>query len=181
MKDVKLIMVSAKQGGGKSTLCDGLEKVLPNVGRTRFAKVLYEIHDAVLKIMRDYGFNMTLDKRLLQLIGTEWGRNHVHNEVWVMCFRAQIDKLKAEGKEFIICDDLRFRNEFDAFDCIKIRLECPEEVRKTRCSQWRDATTHQSEIDLDQWVDKFDLVIDTSTASEEETLHKAISFIASLQ
>lgn len=180
-KDVKLIMVSGKQGSGKTTLVDQLEKCLPNVGRSKFAKAIYEMHDAVLEIMRKYGFNITLDKRLLQLLGTEWGRNHVHNDVWLMCLSAQVDQLKAAGHDYVLVDDLRFKNEFSGFECIKIRLECPEEIRKARCSQWRDITAHPSEIDLDDWVDKFDLVIDTSTVSEEDTLAQAMAFIASLQ
>jgi len=181
MKDTKLIMISGCQGSGKTTLVDQLEKCLPNTGRTKFAKAIYEMHDAVLTIMRSYGFNITLDKRLLQLLGTEWGRNHVNNDVWLMCLTSAVEKLKAEGKEYILVDDLRFKNEFSGFECIKIRLECSEEIRKNRCSQWRNLTTHPSEIDLDDWVNKFDLVIDTGVVTETETLDQAVNFIASLQ
>jgi hypothetical protein len=174
---MNIVMISAKQGGGKTTLADAIAKELLKCGRYRFAKPLYEMHDAVLSILGRYGFERTLDKPLLQLLGTEWGRRQVDENLWVKCMLAEADRMRAAGMNYLVIDDMRFKNEFNAAPALKIRLECDEEIRKSRCSQWRDNTTHQSEIDLDDWVDKFDLVLDTGVLSKEQTLKKALEFI----
>ena len=124
------------------------------------------MHDAVLEVLRRYGFERELDKRLLQLLGTEWGRNVVDSSIWVKCLLADAQRYEDAGMEYLVIDDCRFQNEFQALrkkGAIQIRLECSEVARKARCSQWRETTTHQSEIDLDDCVDQFDLVINTET------------------
>lgn len=138
------------------------------------------MHDAALAVLSRYGWDITLDKKLLQLMGTEWGRQCVDTNIWVKCLLADAERYKAAGMNYLIIDDCRFKNEFEVLkgpDAVLIRLECNEEARKVRCSQWRDTTTHQSEIDLDDWVDRFDLVINTETTTPEDTLKRALEFI----
>lgn len=167
-----IIAISGKMGSGKSTLSDSIEKELEGVYRLKFAKVIYEMHDSILNILSKYYEAPKLDKRLLQLLGTEWGRE-MDNDIWVSCF-----KTEAARHQMVLCDDLRFKNEFTGLgDAIKIRLECSEEVRKARCSQWRENSTHQSEIDLDDWVSQFDLVIDTEFTTVEQAAQIAMEFI----
>jgi hypothetical protein len=177
---MKIIAISAKQGAGKTTLADALATSLSGCGRTRFAKALYEMHDAILSILGRYGFERALDKRLLQLLGTEWGRQCVDENIWVKCLLAEAKRYEAAGMKYLIIDDCRFKNEFTALKeigAVLIRLECDETSRKARCSQWRDTTTHQSEIDLDDWVGQFELVIDTQAHPPQETLALALEHI----
>jgi phosphomevalonate kinase len=172
------ILISAKQGAGKTTLADALAANLTKCGRTRFAKPLYEMHDAVLNILNRYiDGQRLLDKRLLQLIGTEWGRNTVAEDIWIQCFIKEQQRMSAAGMNFLVADDCRFKNELESVEAIKIRLECDRDTRKARCSQWRDTENHQSETDLDDWVDKFDLVIDTAKHTPKETLKIVMEFI----
>ena len=176
-----MIMVSGKQGSGKSTLCDSLEKLLPAWGyqivRTRFASPIYEMHDAALEIARRYGIETKgKDGSLLQLIGTEWGRKTIHEDVWVNCLKvnfAHYQNLFFRVPLVVLVEDLRFVNEFEGFpDAIRIRLRCSKDVRRERTHSWRENDTHPSEIDLDdhELLNKFDMLLDTSALSQQNTL-----------
>lgn len=49
-------------------------------------------------------------RHLMQTLGTEWGRQCVHPDVWVMIARSRIRDLHAAGYSVVI-DDCRFPNE----------------------------------------------------------------------
>jgi tRNA A37 threonylcarbamoyladenosine biosynthesis protein TsaE len=179
-----VILISGKQGSGKTTLSKTLLNFFElnnhKITSLKFAGPLYEMHDAVLIVLNQYqtaldlinnGNAINLDKTLLQILGTEWGREKLHNNIWPNIVLGQINNIRKNYPNTkIIIDDLRFLNELEVIDssidkCLKIRLECDEEIRKARCSQWRDNTNHPSETDLDAHLDKFDMVFDTGKMS----------------
>lgn len=180
------ILISAKQGGGKTTLQRLLRAHLETNGwdvcYQKFADPLYEMHDAVQKIAAKYGVStLPKDGDLLQLLGTEWGRNKKGPDVWVNALRHSWkqfvdDKAKTPDRSkkcALLVDDLRFENEFEAFPrAFRIRLEASEEVRRARASYWRENTRHPSEISLDAYAQsgKFDVTIDAEACSAEQTL-----------
>jgi hypothetical protein len=103
---------------------------------------------------------------LLQYLGTEFGRNGYGVNVWVDILKKKLAPYMEPGptKLLISIDDCRFENEFDAFpEALRVRLECPEEIRKVRADSWRDNSNHPSEVGLDAYADagKFDMYFDT--------------------
>jgi hypothetical protein len=48
-------------------------------------------------------------RRLMQLLGTDWGRKLVHDRIWVASWEAM-----AEQHEHVVADDCRFPNEYKA-------------------------------------------------------------------
>jgi hypothetical protein len=50
-------------------------------------------------------------RKLMQTLGTEWGRNAVDNDLWVKVAMEKFDRLHAQGWHVVI-DDLRFLNEY---------------------------------------------------------------------
>jgi predicted ATPase len=166
----KIILISGKQGAGKTSLTNELVERLEgkNVFKLKFADVIYEMHDAVLALLRANGIERDVKKDgpLLQLLGTEWGRKTLGPEIWIRCLQARVSKLEHKYPSCtIIIDDCRFENEFDAFpDALRVRLEASEEVRKKRCDSWRPNSDHPSEIGLDKYSKdgKFDLYLDTN-------------------
>jgi hypothetical protein len=166
---VKVVLISGKQGAGKTTLQEELANQWTALTgklaiRLNFADVLYAMHDEVLNILHHYWpkRNLVKDGPLLQLIGTEWGRNTIDQDIWVKCLRKKID-IHYKGcrePQLILVGDCRFENEFDAFpEALRVRLECHKDVRKARCSAWRDRDDHPSEVGLDIYSaeDKFDV------------------------
>lgn len=112
----------------------------------------------------------------MQWLGTEWGRARYGQDVWLEVCRGAIDKFvkthETYAKRIVpIVSDVRFRNEFDAFpQALRVRLECPEDVRRRRAETWRENITHPSEVDLDWHAERgsFDMTFDTSLTSIEQ-------------
>lgn len=57
-------------------------------------------------------------RHLMVTIATEWGRNMVHPDIWVMLVEQELKELEDQYKDttakvFVIIDDLRFQNEYD--------------------------------------------------------------------
>lgn len=50
-------------------------------------------------------------RRLLQTLGTEWGRNTIRNDIWITIARRQIEQLAADGVPGCVFSDVRFDNE----------------------------------------------------------------------
>jgi tRNA A37 threonylcarbamoyladenosine biosynthesis protein TsaE len=178
MKDI--ILISGKQGSGKTTLMNHVSAELRQMGLLPcpviFAQTIYDIHDFALEVLRQRGVDrpgLVKDGKLLQMLGTEWGRN-IDENIWVKTLLGEIEMKRTNRtttyspKPVFIISDCRFRNEFDGVPgALTVRLEASTEVRKERCSAWRDNDTHPSEIDLDGYAreGKFHLYLDTELDS----------------
>lgn len=175
-----LVIISGKQGSGKSTLTQELKKMWEQKGNCRkvaielkFAGPIYAIHDFARDLLKRLGVKIPAhlevkDGPMLQWLGTEWGRKTIADDVWTQCARGAVDRIGATSDALIMFSDCRFKNEFDTFpEALRVRLECPKEVRKERAEMWRDNDTHISETDLDDHVyaGKFDMVFDTQHSS----------------
>lgn len=193
-----VVLVSGKQGSGKDTLVDSLTEVWgahAYFNTLKFAKTIYEMHDECRRILRSKGVVIKPEKEgeLLQYLGTDWGRRHYGQNVWVNCFKADClhifghyKRKQVKDPVVIMCSDLRFRNEFDAFKdtsdikVFRVRLRCDRETRMKRATSWRDNENHVSETDLDAYdiENKFDLYINTGRLTKKQALQKLQSFLA---
>lgn len=192
---VDTIVISGKQGSGKSTLVEAIgalaavpEKVA--VAEVRFASTIYEIHDFTKAVLRSYGIDCP-DKMgdLLQYLGTDFGRKNFGDDVWVNCLKERMAKLEGlyskMGFERVIflVSDCRFQNEFDALKGLatRVRLQCPKEIRKARCDGWRENDTHISETDLDTSVRAglFDAVFYTDIEFAHEIAEELLDLLNS--
>jgi hypothetical protein len=166
---MKIVMVSGKQGSGKTTLQNRLVGYYEQRGliakQLNFADVLYEMHHAVLEVLHRYmpPRDIKKDGPLLQVLGTEWGRNTLGENIWVDLLKQKIQQ--KDYADLIVIGDCRFPNEFEGIpEALRIRLVCDELTRKKRCSMWRENTNHPSEIGLDgyEFTAKFDMHINTA-------------------
>lgn len=167
-----IILLSGKQGSGKSTLAEGLLNRLPGITKVmKFADPLYAMHDACLPILKEYGIRdkaMIKDGDLLQILGTEYGRRKIREDLWVEILRQRVNTSLADN---IIIDDARFINEVNMFpDALKVRLECPVDARKPRVSYWREDQSHPSETGLDSYKG-WDVVVFTDVIPKHITLN----------
>lgn len=118
---MKLIGFSGGMGSGKSTAIYHLQGLYPNtaVVLVKFAGPLYEMQEAIYKIVLPVHVrpeSFTKDRKLLQWLGTDWGRDTIGENVWVDLWKAKVqeynDFYRTRHKSYIIvCDDVRFDNE----------------------------------------------------------------------
>ncbi len=50
---------------------------------------------------------------MMQTLGTDWGRNIINTNIWVLIAMNRIQKLIAQGHRVVV-DDMRFHNEYEA-------------------------------------------------------------------
>lgn len=85
-----------------------------------------------------------LDARhLLRTLGTEWGRDCVHPELWLRCWTFRYMQLQLQGVERVVVDDMRFPNEAALLDRFGGQLW------KVNRPEADAATAHRSEGSLD--------------------------------
>jgi AAA domain len=179
-----IVLISGKQGAGKTTLGKALVRAINNgtgiyAHNMTFAEPLYRMHDFCWGLLKDHGIEMPFKKDgyLLQLLGTEWGRERVDNNLWVKLMRAEIEKAKGRWphqERIFVISDCRFKNEANEFpEALKVRLECDEYIRRERAEMWRETQDHPSETDLDDF--KFDLTLHTNALSVEECLGEVLT------
>jgi hypothetical protein len=191
-----ILMISGKQGSGKTTLARGLVRYFGRrdwyVAHLKFADPLYEMHDWIWNLMASYGLEKPAakDGNLLQLLGTEWGRKTIGQGVWVEILRNRMEQifLATEGftkRRLIVVDDARFPNEIDFYSSktlartFRLRLEAGEHVRQTRAEMWRTNVTHPSETALDSYTN-WDGIIFTDQHDADDTLESVAKIIEEL-
>lgn len=186
-----VVLISGKQGSGKSTLAKNILRA--NLDETkrigpghslRFAQPLYEMHDAIRKVLMNYKYRKydfeKKDGPLLQLLGTEWGRK-MNDQIWVELLMNKLNDIS--GDALVTVEDCRFENEFDAFegrtDVLRVRLEASKNTRQSRCEMWRTNDTHVSETGLDRYAEmgKFDLVVNADELDENQVLETVLAKI----
>lgn len=167
-----VVLISGKQGSGKTTLGRSLAEALKRAKRKsvtkKFASPLYEIQRLVYEALNEKSGGkiqvVSKDGEFLQLIGA-WGRKRFSNYIWAGLLRDEVDMFLNENPDaWVIVDDLRHEEEFEAFpDAWTVRLEAQEATRKRRAESWRENTEHESEIGLDKFSDqgKFDFYFAT--------------------
>ena len=193
---IQIVLINGKQGAGKTTTSNALKAEAKRqnyemVFQKKFADPLYFLHEFILNKMETWTGSPRKQKDglLLQLLGTEFGRNSYGANVWVDILKQEILKIIKSYSEqkiqkiLFIIDDCRFENEFDLFpEALRVRLEASEEHRKPRTDSWRENTLHSSEIALDSYASEglFDLYIQTDT-KESSPEHAAALILAQLQ
>lgn len=115
---MQVIGIAGPAGVGKDTAADYLVGQLPGYRKVAFADPLKDMLRTGLSLTEAqlYGSDKeAVDERygcsprhIMQTLGTEWGRQHIHPDVWVKAMAARIGK----ADNVVICD-VRFQNEAD--------------------------------------------------------------------
>jgi len=113
---MKIIGFSGGMGVGKSTairaLQDKVDSVIYNV---KFAQPLYDMQEFIynrIESVHQRHESFTKDRKLLQWLGTDWGRDTISKTLWVDIWKAEVASIVERFPEaIIVCDDVRFDNE----------------------------------------------------------------------
>jgi hypothetical protein len=115
-----LIGLTGKARCGKDTIADVL---VEDHGFTRVAFAdplklavgsILGMNAATLEEFKDNELDFldgVTPRRMLQTLGTEWGRETIHPEIWIRIAREKIQLLQEMGNHNIVITDVRFDNE----------------------------------------------------------------------
>lgn len=104
-----VVAIAGPLGSGKSTLGRLISAHYPTCKVLPFA---YPLKQAAINIGWD-GKKDAKGRRLLQLLGTELGRQCIDENIWVNKWEAQRSSAKGESVDIVIADDMRFQNEIN--------------------------------------------------------------------
>jgi hypothetical protein len=156
IRRVPVIGITGKAGSGKTTAANWLVRNHAQASRMPFARPLKRMFYELIReaIPRDWPHQAGdyLDnpefkeapipflggetpRRLMQTLGTEWGRNTVHPDFWVRIAEVKLARMlgvrgrNSETNTLVaVFDDVRFANEADMlrrYDGIILRIERP--------------------------------------------------------
>lgn len=83
----------------------------------------YLVNQAKQVVVGDAGVSV---RHMLQTLGTEWGRQCIHPDIWVRCWKGRADQYDA-----VVADDVRFPNEAKMIKLLggeMWRIERPDSV-----------------------------------------------------
>jgi energy-coupling factor transporter ATP-binding protein EcfA2 len=115
---MRLIGFTGPMGCGKSTAIECLRQLHGPTHLFKFAQTLYDLQELIYGriehvYQRPKGF--VKDRKLLQWLGTDWGRETLSPTIWVDLWKADVSStLEHYPRHFLVCDDVRFDNEADA-------------------------------------------------------------------
>ena len=129
-----------------------------------------------------YGNKSSKIRNLLQLEGTEKGRNVHGDDIWIRYVKAWSELFMSRGIKYIIIPDVRFKNELEFIkqnNGIIFRIDAPNRNEKRLRNEslnnenYEKIKNHQSEIELDNF--KFDIIIDNDNYLDDIEIKKILS------
>jgi len=168
-----LIAFCGSKGSGKSTLANTIATKIPMCKRMAFADPLRLMLEAIGVSSYYHTDNKGMPipflpgnptaRHLLQTLGTEWGRDQVHSDLWAITALRRFEGELHRGNSVMV-DDMRFPNEWEAIHATNGII-----VRITRGALADDGDEHPSES---HWRD-FDYDFELKNDGTPEELLKA--------
>jgi hypothetical protein len=101
-------------------------------------------------------------RQLMRTLGTEWGRDCIHPEIWVHVMMERLNTARRLGRSLIVIDDLRFENEYRMIQVLD--GQCWR-VERPGVSD-ADTSGHRSDGGLEH-VDDWDRVVSNTGSLED--------------
>ncbi len=160
-----LLALTGSMGSGKTTVVNIIRSYRPNLQVVKIAQPLYDIQDYVYsRIKRP--LTEAKDRRLLQYLGTEWGRE-IDSNLWINLWKEEVERIQAtDPYTLIIADDLRFDNEAQVIKemgGVLVKVDASTRARADRINLIN--TSHKSENGVD--FKYIDFLIENSGSMED--------------
>lgn len=176
-----IIGLTGGMGVGKSTIVEILEEK-HNVALVKFAAPLYDMQEFVYRRIanvykKPQGF--AKDRKLLQWLGTEWGRGSISDTLWVDLWKSEVDlQGKVKYTDFIISDDTRFDNEAQAIrDIGGIVIKIVSNQSSSRIDTTSGIFSHSSESGISANLVDYVLVNEGSVEDLRNSLATLLELI----
>jgi hypothetical protein len=155
---------------GKDTAVDYYIK---KFGGKRFSISNY-LYDIMMYVQKKCNLPLIKDRKFLQIVGTEWGRNCIDNNLWINLLLNDINKSIEDNnlmEKNIYISDVRFRNEFDILKSNNwILIKIKKNVDPLVVDGFKNHSSEDNNIKDDEW----DFVIENNKSMDEfeEELNK---------
>lgn len=119
-----ILGIAGKKRVGKDTFLNYLETSTDySVSSYAFARPIYTMIEALLGIDLPRDFDGEVDKNaiisrygvtlrhMLQTLGTEWGREHINRDIWIIEAERWLNNAITWNPTYIVFTDVRFPNE----------------------------------------------------------------------
>lgn len=117
-----IIGFTGKMGVGKSTAIEVLRSLSPGTRLCKFAQPLYDMQELIynrISSVHTRPSTFVKDRKLLQWLGTEWGRGTISESIWIDLWTDTALKAGAlRADKLVVCDDVRFNNEAEALKAL---------------------------------------------------------------
>lgn len=112
---MRIIGFTGGMGVGKSTAIEALRETYAGpVKLIKFAGPLYDMQEFIygrIASVHKRPDNFIKDRKLLQWLGTDWGRSTISENIWADIWRAEVAEALNNPETIVVCDDVRFDNE----------------------------------------------------------------------
>jgi len=172
METISVITLVGQAGSGKTEVAQHLVMNHDYV-RVRFAGILKDMcrvlgltDQQIEGDLKEEPASLLLDQTpryAMQTLGTEWGRNLIHQDLWSHAWKVKVTQKLLDGHK-VVCDDCRFMNE-ERF----VRMIHPSEIWYIRRKDLPEKMDHSSEQDfgdivVDRTIKNYGSIGDLKTA-----------------
>lgn len=154
---MKLIAFTGSMGSGKTTAIQHLkdthlEKKIESI---KFAGPLYDMQEYIyrrIELVYRRPQNFVKDRKLLQWLGTEWGRETINTNIWTDLWKAEVAYIAENYPHVIaVCDDCRFDNEAELVKSMGgVIVKLVADNAHTRMDPKLAITNHASEAGISE-------------------------------
>jgi len=153
-KDTVAEILVSKYGYRRIAFADKIKEALITLNPIVVPEIGLHLAEYVNDFSWEVAKNTPEVRRLLQVMGTEVGRNLLSQDIWI---EAALENVRAGEK--IVLTDVRFPDEADAVKWLF------GEVWRIERNGVKATNFHKSESALDEWI--FDRIIDNSGTLED--------------
>jgi dephospho-CoA kinase len=110
-------------------------------------------------------------------LGTEWGRNLIHPDLWVKTLDTQMRELMYRGHSKFVIDDIRFLNEAKWLKALNMSSMMSFDARLIRVlrKDGDNSSTHQSEVEQESIIADATIYNDYTLAMYYESINDIVS------
>lgn len=148
---IRVIALTGQMGSGKSTAADIIkQKIVHQTAVIKFAQPLYDMQESIYKII-NRPVPHPKDRKLLQWLGTDWGRT-IDENIWTSVWKERAEFFLASNQDSVVLvDDCRYDNEAEIIKelgGVVINIEASKQIRAERIPLIE--TGHPSERGIDK-------------------------------